>query len=395
MQKENFIFFISFFIFFRIFAPTMAGIYIHIPFCKSRCVYCDFYSSTSLALSQRYVDAVCMEMEERSKGRGAGGKRIETVYLGGGTPSQLSGAQLCQLFAHLYKTFRISSDAEVTIECNPDDVTEEFASMLSELPVNRVSMGAQTFSQERLKFLRRRHTAEQVKEAVSRLRQAGIGNISVDLMYGFPNETMEEWERDIQQAIALDVEHLSAYALQYEEGTPLYLMLERGEVSEIDEELERQMYFRLIDALAEAGFEHYEISNWGKPGRYSRHNSSYWNQTPYIGLGAAAHSFDGQNRQWNVADIRRYMEGIEKGKPCVEYEELTPDNRYNEIVMTALRTSEGLSLTRLSSADADYCLRQAQRFILDGLLVNEQQHLRLTRKGLFVSDMVMTELMKA
>ena len=323
------------------------------------------------------------------------GEMVETVYLGGGTPSQLTGTLLRQLFDHLYQTFDISPDAEVTIECNPDDVTEAFAEMLKTLPVNRVSMGAQTFQPERLRFLRRRHTAEQVKEAVGRLRQVGIRNISVDLMYGFPNETMAEWERDIQQAIVLDVEHLSAYALQYEEGTPLYRMLERGEVSEIDEELERQMYFRLMDALAEAGFEHYEISNWGKPGRHSRHNSSYWNQTPYIGLGAAAHSFDGRNRQWNVADIRQYMEGMEKGEPCVEHEELTPDNHYNEIVMTALRTSEGLDLTKLAPADADYCLRLAQRFILDGLLVHEQQHLRLTRNGLFVSDMIMAELMKA
>lgn len=373
----------------------MAGIYIHIPFCKSRCVYCDFYSTTSLALGQRYVDALCREMEDRCKMEDGRSEMVETVYLGGGTPSQLTGTLLRQLFAHLYQTFNISPDAEVTIECNPDDVTEAFAEMLKTLPVNRVSMGAQTFQPERLRFLRRRHTAEQVKEAVSRLRQVGIRNISVDLMYGFPNETMAEWERDIRQAIALDVEHLSAYALQYEEGTPLYRMLERGEVSEIDEELERQMYFRLMDALAEAGFEHYEISNWGKPGRHSRHNSSYWKQTPYIGLGAAAHSFDGQNRQWNVADIRQYMEGMEKGEPCVEHEELTPDNHYNEIVMTALRTSVGLDLTKLAPADADYCLQLAQRFILDGLLVHEQQHLRLTRNGLFVSDMIMAELMKA
>ena len=370
----------------------MAGIYIHIPFCKSRCVYCDFYSTTSLTLSQRYIDVVCKEMEHRCKMYD--GKMVETVYLGGGTPSLLSETLLRHLFKHLYQTFYISTEAEVTMECNPDDVTEEFAQMISQLPVNRVSMGAQTFSPERLRFLRRRHTAEQVKEAVGRLRKAGIRNISIDLMYGFPNETMEELERDIQEAIALDVEHLSAYALQYEEGTPLYKMLERGEVTEIDEELERQMYYRLIDALAEADFEHYEISNWGKTGYHSRHNSSYWNQTPYIGLGAAAHSFDGENRQWNVADIRQYMEGMEKGEPCVEYEELTPENHYNEIVMTALRTSDGLNLTSLSPVDADYCLKQAQRFILDGLLVNELQHLRLTRNGLFVSDMVMAELMK-
>ena len=372
----------------------MPGLYIHIPFCKSRCVYCDFYSTTSMSLRQRYVDSLCKEMEQRSKEQGAGGKRIETVYLGGGTPSQLSEEQLRQLFSHIYQTFDVSKEAEVTIECNPDDVNDEFTQLLSELPVNRVSMGTQTFSPERLKFLRRRHTAEQVPQAVERLREAGIGNISVDLMYGFPGETMEEWEQDIQSVVRLNVEHLSAYALQYEEGTPLYKMLEQGKVSEVDEEVSRAMYYRLIDALAEAGFEHYEISNWGKTGFHSRHNSSYWNQTPYIGLGAAAHSFDGENRQWNVADIHRYMEGIEKGEPCVEHELLTPDNHYNEIVMTALRTSAGFALKMLSPEYADYCLRQARRFIDDGLLKDDGQCLRLTREGLFVSDMIMAELMK-
>ena len=372
----------------------MAGLYIHIPFCKSRCVYCDFYSTTSMALRQRYTDALCREMEGRGARSEERGTRIETVYLGGGTPSQLSGEQLRQLFLHIYEVFDVSPEAEVTIECNPDDVTEAFAQLLAELPVNRVSMGAQTFEAERLRFLRRRHTAEQVPEAVERLRKAGIGNISVDLMYGFPHETLEEWERDIQAVVRLNVEHLSAYALQYEEGTPLYRMLERGEVSEVDEEVSRAMYFRLIDALAEAGFEHYEISNWGKPGFHSRHNSSYWNQTTYIGLGAAAHSFDGENRQWNVADIQQYMEGIEKGEPCVEHEWLTSDNHYNEIVMTALRTASGLSLEKLSPEYADYCLEQARRFMDDGLLRHEGQRLRLTREGLFVSDMIMAELMK-
>ncbi len=372
----------------------MSGLYIHIPFCKSRCVYCDFYSTTSMSLRQRYVDALCREMKLRGAEREVRGERIETAYLGGGTPSQLSEDQLRQLFSHMYQVFDVSSKAEVTIECNPDDVTDEFARVLASLPVNRVSMGAQTFSPERLRFLRRRHTAEQVPQAVERLRKAGIGNISVDLMYGFPNETMEEWERDIQSVVGINVEHLSAYALQYEEGTLLYKMLERGEVSEVDEEVSRAMYYRLIDALSEARFEHYEISNWGKPGFHSRHNSSYWNQTPYIGLGAAAHSFDGKNRQWNVADIMQYMEGMEKGEPCAEHELLTPDNHYNEIVMTALRTSNGVSLEKFSPEYADYCLHQAQRYIVDGLLKHVGHCLRLTREGLFVSDMIMAELMK-
>lgn len=403
-----------------IFAPDMAGIYIHVPFCKSRCIYCDFYSQTSLDLRQRYVDAVCKEMEmrswrkeegERSKEKGVRRKDIQTIYLGGGTPSLLTEAQLQQLFIYINKVYVMEKGGrskkegggrkedgerrmEVTIECNPDDVTEAFAEMLSHLPVNRISMGAQTFSDGRLQFLRRRHQAAQVPLAVERLRKAGFTNISIDLMYGFPGETLEEWQADIDQALALQVEHLSAYALQYEEGTPLYRMLQRGEVKETDEELSRQMYYMLKDRLAAAGYEHYEISNFARKGFRSRHNSSYWNQTPYIGLGAAAHSYDGVNRQWNVLDIRRYMEGIEKGEPVVEHEILTPDNRYNEVVMTALRTCEGLQTDSLPAVYRNHCLEQSQRYIASGLLVHDKGHLRLTREGLFVSDMVIVGLLR-
>lgn len=366
----------------------MTGIYVHIPFCRSRCIYCDFYSQTSLSLRQRYIDAVCLEMEMRQNV-----SPISTIYLGGGTPSQLTFAQLEQLFIYINKVYGNHAE-EVTIEVNPDDVSPEFAECLSQLPVNRVSMGAQTFSDSRLRFLHRRHMATQVPQAVQRLRDAGIRNISVDLMYGFPDETLDDWKADIDAALLLDVEHLSAYALQYEEGTPLYRMLERGDVSEADEELSRCMYYLLIDRLVEAGYEHYEISNFAKKGFRSRHNSSYWNQTPYIGLGAAAHSFDGKCRQWNVADIMQYMEGMEKGEPVVEREELTPDNRYNEIVMTALRTCEGVSLDMLDDACRAYCLRQAEPFIKGNLLVLDGWQLRLSREGLFVSDMVMTELMR-
>ena len=363
----------------------MAGIYVHIPFCRSRCVYCDFYSTTSLGSRQRYVDALCKELEMRSSYIK---ERVRTIYLGGGTPSQLSIGQLQQLFSVL------GGAEEVTIECNPDDVTPKFADALSQLPVNRVSMGAQTFNDERLRFLCRRHHAAQVSEAVKILRQSGIDNISVDLMYGFPAETLDEWQRDIDAVLALNVEHLSAYALQYEEGTPLYKMLERGEEREVDEELSRRMYYMLKDCLEKAGYEHYEISNFARPGRRSRHNSSYWHQTPYLGLGAAAHSFDGRNRQWNVENIDEYIKGVEQGKPAVECEVLTPDNHYNEIVMTALRTCDGLLLDALNPHYRDYCLEQAKPFLDNHLLVLEGSRLRLSREGLFVSDMLMTELMR-
>jgi len=362
----------------------MTGIYIHIPFCASRCIYCAFYSTTSLDLRQRYVDAVCDEMSMR-----AAHNNITTIYLGGGTPSQLSMTQLQQIFDALYKYNKVAADAEVTIEVNPDDVSVELAAVLQQLPVNRVSMGAQTFDDDRLHFLRRRHTAQQVIEAVTRLRQADIQNISVDLMYGFPGETLEDWKRDIDAALELQVEHLSAYCLSIEEGTPLHQM----NMKSSDEEVERQMYYTLIDRLEAAGFEHYEISNFARPGFRSQHNSAYWTGVPYIGLGAAAHSFDGHTRSWNVADIRQYIDAIERGERLFDSEVIEGDTAYNDLLTVSLRTREGLDLSRLSPRHRDYCLKAAQSYINDGLLIINDEHLALTRHALFVSDMVICNLM--
>lgn len=367
----------------------MAGIYIHIPFCRSRCIYCGFYSTTALELRQHYVDAVCREVEMRG-GRKEELPRITTVYLGGGTPSQLTIAQLSQVFDAVYKYNKVDADAEVTIEVNPDDVTAEFVEGLRQLPVNRISMGVQTFDDERLRWLHRRHTSQQVAQAVAHLRAAGIGNVSIDLMYGFPNESIGAWDYDITQALALQPEHISAYCLMIEEGTPLHRM----SIQPVDEELERQMYYHLIDRLEAAGFEHYEISNFARKGFRSRHNSNYWNQTPYIGIGAAAHSYDLLTRSWNVGDIARYIEGIEHGERIFDFETLDADTRYNDLVATALRTCEGIDLGTLSPTHRDYCSKSARRFISDGLLQLCGSRLALTHRGLFVSDMVMAELMK-
>jgi len=371
----------------------MAGLYIHVPFCKSRCTYCGFYSTTSSELRQRYVDAVCKEMVIRSQKATRQEEHIGTIYLGGGTPSQLSASQLSQIFDAIYNIYKVESCAEITIECNPDDVTADFAIELSALPVNRISMGAQTFDEKRLQFLHRRHSAVQVAEATERLRRNGIHNISIDLMYGFPEETLDDWLQDIRQVLALNVEHVSSYCLTYEEGTPLYRLLQKGKISETDEETERLMYEKLIDLLTESGYEHYEISNFAKPGFRSRHNSSYWTGSPYIGIGAAAHSFDINSRSWNIADIRQYLEGIEKGIRIFEQETLDEDTRYNDTITIALRTCEGLDLGRLSERHRNYCLENAQRYITDGLLTLDDSHLRLTRQGLFVSDMIMSGLM--
>jgi len=373
----------------------MSGLYLHIPFCKSRCVYCGFYSTTQSAMRQRYVDALCREMELRQ----SEATTIDTVYLGGGTPSQLTAEQLQQLFSHIADCYRLNTrgaDFEVTMEVNPDDVTAHFAELLAQLPVNRVSMGVQTFDDERLRFLRRRHTAAQALLAFRRLRRAGIANISIDLMYGFPQQALADWLSDIEQAIALGAEHLSAYCLMVEEGTPLEKMLKdnaqcfRGVSSE---EVERQMYYALIDRLSAAGYEHYEISNFARRGYHSRHNSSYWHDVNYIGLGAAAHSYDRRARQWNVSDIRQYINAIEHGMVPSECECLDDDTRYNDRVTVALRTAEGLDLGTLSPRHRHYCMQEARRFLDAGLLRMSADHLVLTREGLFLSDMVMSGLM--
>ena len=372
----------------------MAGIYIHIPFCRSRCTYCGFYSTTGLDLRQRYVDAVCRELSIR-------GTEASTIYLGGGTPSQLTIQQLRQIFEALYIYNKVEKDTEVTIEVNPDDITEEFAKALTTLPVNRISMGIQTFDDQRLRFLRRRHNSDQAVNAVKTLRHAGFQNISIDLMYGFPDETLDEWMSDLCQAIALNVEHISTYCLMIEEDTPLYQQFQQGHIVEPDEELERQMYEVLIDQLQTAGYEHYEISNFARTGYRSRHNSSYWTGIPYIGIGAAAHSYDLKSRSWNVADIHQYIEGMERGERVYEEEVLDDDTRYNDTITVALRTKEGINLSQLTKEYHDYLIKNARRYIDDGLLElkdvgdssSHTPHLRLTRRGLFVSDMVMSDLM--
>lgn len=372
----------------------MAGLYIHIPFCKSRCIYCGFFSSTLSGKRGAYVDALCREMDMRQSELN---EPLETIYLGGGTPSQLSMDELHQIFDHINIVFgdRFAKDMEVTMECNPDDVSEDFCSQLRSLPVNRVSMGAQTFSDERLRFLHRRHKADDVATAVSRLRKAGIGNISIDLMFGFPKETLDDWTHDIDRAIALNVEHLSAYSLMYEEGTALYQLRERGEVSETDEELYRQMYDLLIDRLTVADYDHYEISNFARPGRRSRHNSSYWSGKPYLGLGAAAHSYDVKTRSWNVANIDQYIEETNGKRPKSkdQREMIDEATRYDDLIVTALRTREGILLPTLSATQQAYLMQQAAPFLKSGKMRLQNNRLSLSREGIYVSDSIMAELM--
>lgn len=371
----------------------MSGLYIHIPFCASRCIYCAFYSTVKHGQRSAYIDSLIHEMQLRTDFLPQGNDAtINTIYIGGGTPSQISRTDIDRLFNNIYKVYGYKS-SETTVEVNPDDVDANLVRCLVNNGVNRVSMGAQTFDDERLRWLHRRHSSKQVYEAVDCLRHGGIARISVDLMYGFPNQTAEQWQYDIDEVIKLGVEHVSAYSLMYEEGTPLYRLLEKHEIKENDEELSLLMYNMLVEQLRSAGYEHYEVSNFALPGCRAQHNSSYWNDTPYIGLGAAAHSYNRSVRQWNVSDIDAYMEAINEGRVPFEQERIDADTHYDDLVTTALRTSDGLDLTMLSAQHQDYLLKMAQPHLLAKRMERKGNRIRICENSFMISDMIMSDLM--
>ena len=367
----------------------MSGIYVHIPYCSSRCIYCGFFSTTGRRDQKEYIESVIKELRMRTTSMFY---RPKTIYFGGGTPSVLSTSCLDLLVDGIQSYVDTSHVTEWTIECNPDDVTEEMAEWLKGSPINRVSMGVQTFSDERLTWLRRRHRASQVFTAVERLRKFGIENISLDMIFGFPEQTLQEWEKDISECLSLKPEHISAYSLMFEEGTPLLSMLQRGEIKEIADTLSLQMYNRLIDTLSSEGYRHYEISNFALPDHESCHNSSYWHQIPYLGLGAAAHSYNGEKRWWNVSDIQRYIDSLKTGMPEGEEEIITEQVRYNDIITTSLRTSDGITLSEIPHKYRSYLLHHAERHILEGRMEYHHNSLRLSRNGIFISDDIMSDL---
>lgn len=372
----------------------MAAIYFHIPFCKTRCIYCDFFSSTMLGKTSQYVDTLCKELEMRKYFLNE--ETIHSIYFGGGTPSQLSVKQISKILTKTYELFSIADDCEITIEVNPDDVSSDFAQQLQSLPINRISMGVQTFNDETLRFINRRHTSIEAIKAVHTLQHAGYNNISIDLMFGFPGQNISDWESDIAQALQLNVQHISAYSLMYEEGTQLFRMLEKGNIVEIDEELSLQMYQTLILNLKSAGFIHYEISNFSLPGFHSRHNSSYWNNTSYLGIGAGAHSYDGTKRQWNISDISQYIDGINKNTPALETETLTTQQKYNEAVMTRLRTSQGLDTLMIKhefgSEYYNHLITSATPYYNNKMIKITNDIMTLTREGIYTSNDIISSL---
>ena len=367
-------------------------IYVHVPFCKSRCIYCDFYSTTANRdWQRRYVEALIREtwnrQEEIKKAQ------ADTIYIGGGSPSVLPMNALKQIFATLNDVCGgLDTLAECTIEANPDDVTEEWVQALRDTPVDRVSMGAQSMDNEMLCTLGRRHTAEQVYKAVERLRREGYENISLDLMYGLPGQTIEGWERDVHDLLAVGVPHISAYALQVEEGTALCKRLREGSVASLpDDDDTAQMYELLLDKADAAGYIHYEISNFARSGYEAKHNSGYWNGKPYVGLGPGAHSYDGHRvRRSNSSNLAAYCS--DETVPH-EKEVLTDEELYNETVLTRLRTRDGLDVTTLDDEQRKYTMKIAQKHIKRGMMTCEGSILRLKREGIFVSNDIISDFM--
>ena len=373
----------------------MAGLYIHIPFCTKRCLYCDFFSNTEMKYKEPYLSAVIREQELRKVY--LEGEPVETIYFGGGTPSQLQAADFNRIFEAIHRLFDVSPCVEITLEANPDDITPGYVEGLQTLPFNRVSMGVQSFKEEDLRFLNRRHNREQALLAVDLCKKNGLENISVDLIYGLPGQTLEEWKQNLDTVIRLDIPHISAYHLIYEEGTALYKLKEAGKITPVNEDLSVALFTSLIDQLTANGYLHYEISNFARPGMLSRHNSSYWIGKKYLGIGPSAHSYNGQNRQWNISSLPGYLQAINKGVPNIEIENLDINTRYNDFIITGLRTMWGIKFNEIQQQFGKdkliYCQKQAAPYLKQGLLIEKDDTLTLSRNGIFISDSIMSDLL--
>lgn len=372
----------------------MSGIYIHIPFCKQKCTYCDFYTVVAPSLIPSIVDGISREIALRSDY--LDDKKISTIYFGGGTPSVLNKDQFKQIFTPIYQYFEVDDTAEITFEANPDDLTDDFFQQISNLPFNRISIGVQSFKDDDLKRINRRHDGKQAVDAVKLARKYGFNNISIDLIYGLPGQSLEDWNRQLNQAMSLNAEHISSYGLTYEEGTVLWKQRSKGIVKTTDDEVMIQMFESLIKSMSKNGYEMYEVSNFSKPGYRSIHNSAYWKMIPYLGVGPSAHSYDGSSRQWNVSSNKKYLENLGTEGYYFEKEILKMNDQYNDFVMVSLRTVEGISLKELESRFGqhmlEYCLDNAGQFILNQEMELDHSHLRLNKSGFLVANRIISTL---
>lgn len=375
---------------------NMAGIYIHIPFCKTKCSYCSFYSATKYDAITEFTKSLAQEIKLQKNYLQ---QDISTIYFGGGTPTTLSPQQIEHILTEIRKNFTVKADAEITIEANPDDLSPSYLQGYQHIGINRLSIGVQTFDDTALQNINRRHTAKKALQAIENAEKTGYQNISIDLIYGLPNQTIQQWLQNINIATTLPIQHLSIYGLSYEEGTPLWLKLKKGIIQETDEETINRMYLSVVEKCQKKEFEQYEISNFAKQGYESRHNSAYWQQIPYLGLGPSAHSYDGTTRQGNVSSIKQYTKHIKQGTPHYLKEVLTKTDQINEYIMLQLRmTKNGIQIDQLThlfgQEKTQQILRKAQKYIQTKHLIQTTEQLKLTVEGIMISNQIITDLME-
>ena len=371
----------------------MAGVYIHIPFCRKACHYCNFHFSTSVQLQESYVTALLREIELRQNYLSS---PVSTIYFGGGTPSILPSANIEDIIFKLQKNFVIENNAEITLEANPDDITSDKLEEWKETGINRLSIGIQSFFEEDLVWMNRAHNAHQAFNCISQAQKAGFNNLTIDLIYGTPTLSDKNWEKNVKTAISLQISHLSCYALTVEPKTALEKLIKQKTLADVDQEKQARHFELLMQWMKEAGYEHYEISNFAKPGFRSKHNSSYWQGKSYIGLGPSAHSFNGTSRQWNLANNALYIKSIEKGLVPFEAEHLTTEQQLNEYIMTSLRTIEGISLQEVKQNFGEdkcqYLIETAQPHLNHHHLTVEKDYLKTTTEGKLLADGIAADL---
>ena len=372
----------------------MSGIYIHIPFCKQQCNYCDFHFSTSLNNKNEVLNAILSEMKKRSSF--LEGTKIRTIYFGGGTPSILSTDELNAIFEHLNAQFNLSDVNEITMEANPDDLTPEKIKALSKTPINRFSIGIQSFQNEDLKYMNRAHNVEQAKSSIKGVQDAGWENITIDLIYGTPTLNNDMWLENMQHVIDFEIPHLSAYGLTVEEKTPLFHAIKKGHQKPLDEQKSKTQFEMLMDFIPENGLEQYEISNFAKEGFEAKHNGSYWTDDIYLGLGPSAHSFDGKRRLWNISNNILYIKSLQNNELPQDFEELTEVQRYNEYLLTSLRTKKGVDIeytkSRFSPFLIDFFNFSVKKWMLSGEITEKDGFFTLTKKGKIIADYLSSDL---
>ncbi len=373
----------------------MGGVYIHVPFCRKKCFYCDFYKTTAVSQKPLFLQALHREIDFQCGY--LGNEPVETVYFGGGTPSVLLPSEIADILEHIRRYHTFDNHVEVTVEANPDDLSSTYLKELKKVGVNRLSIGIQSFHAEDLKQMNRRHTQDQAVHSVYHAREAGFNDISIDLIYGLPGLSMARWEENLRQAMDLPATHLSAYHLTYHEGTMFFHWLKKGQLKEIPEDESIAQFEMLIDISAEAGYEHYEISNFARNQAYSKHNSAYWKGKKYLGLGPSAHSYDLISRQWNIADLYHYLKSLDQGVLNFEKEILSPKDRLNDFLITRIRTKWGLDLNELQSVFSQKARNKleisAEKYLKSGLLQKTGDIISLSRKGIMVSDEIMLALL--